>query len=85
MMLKRHWPKLVLTAVGAAGGFAYYYFVGCASGTCAITSNPYISTLYGTVFGLLISFLLPDKKKGKETIKNGAEDENNIGNQDVYK
>ncbi len=40
--------------VGAAGGFAYYYFFGCASGTCPITSNPYISTSYGAIFGLAI-------------------------------
>jgi len=65
-MLKKHWLKLVLTAVGAIGGFAYYYFVGCVSGTCAITSNPYISTAYGAVFGLLVSLLLPEKKKSKE-------------------
>lgn len=42
----------ILGAVlGALLGFAYYYFVGCASGTCAITSNPWNSTLYGTFMG----------------------------------
>jgi hypothetical protein len=40
--------------VGAAAGFLYYRFVGCASGTCPITSNPYISTVYGGVLGLLL-------------------------------
>jgi len=45
--------KLVLIGilVGAIGGFAYYYFVGCASGTCAITSKPLNSTLYGAMMG----------------------------------
>jgi hypothetical protein len=38
---------------GAGGGFAYYYFIGCASGTCPITSNPYISTAYGMGMGLI--------------------------------
>ena len=84
-MLKKHWLKLVLTAVGAAGGFAYYYFVGCVSGTCAITSNPYISSAYGAVFGLLISFLLPDKKKGDRSAKNNSEDENNKDDQVSFK
>ena len=37
--------------VGAVGGYLYYHFVGCASGTCAITSNPLISTLYGSTMG----------------------------------
>ena len=52
---------------GALAGFAYYYFIGCSTGTCPITSSPYISTAYGAVIGLLLS---PNKKKttpNKET------------------
>jgi len=41
--------------IGGLLGFAYYRLVGCASGTCPITSNPYISTLYGAMLGLLIA------------------------------
>jgi hypothetical protein len=41
--------------VGGLLGFGYYKLVGCSSGTCPITSNPWISTLYGAVMGLLIS------------------------------
>ncbi|MBK9686718.1 MAG: hypothetical protein IPO65_02755 [Saprospiraceae bacterium] len=40
--------------VGFIAGYAYYYFIGCASGTCAITSNPFNSTLYGGVLGGLL-------------------------------
>jgi hypothetical protein len=39
--------------LGAAGGFAYYYFIGCTSGACPITSNPWISTAYGGVIGFV--------------------------------
>lgn len=48
--------KLVaFVVVGALGGLAYYKFVGCRSGVCPITSNPYISTAYGAVIGYLAS------------------------------
>jgi len=41
--------------IGAAVGFAYYKFIGCTSGACPITSNPWISTLYGAVIGFMIA------------------------------
>jgi hypothetical protein len=48
--------KLTIVGVllGAVGGYLYYAFVGCASGTCAITSSPTISTLYGALMGGLL-------------------------------
>lgn len=56
--------KLTLTGMvlGAVGGYLYYYYVGCASGTCAITSRPVNSTLYGALMGAL-SFNLFQKEK----------------------
>ncbi len=41
--------------VGATLGYLYYRFIGCPSGTCPITSNPYSSTIYGLIIGLLIA------------------------------
>jgi len=38
--------------IGAAGGYLYYYFIGCNKG-CAITGNPFISTAYGAFAGFL--------------------------------
>ena len=52
--------------LGGAAGFSYYYFIGCNSGSCAITSNPYISTTYGMIMGLLLS--LDSKKEKSENV-----------------
>lgn len=45
---------LIGLIAGGALGFAYYYFIGCNSGSCAITSNPYRMTAYGMLFGALL-------------------------------
>lgn len=50
--------------VGALAGFLYWNYIGCLSGTCAITSKPINSTLYGGVLGgLIFSLLKKDKKQ----------------------
>ena len=41
--------------IGAVIGFGYYKVVGCASGTCPITSSPWISTIFGAIMGALIT------------------------------
>jgi len=53
--------KTILTlmaggSLGAVAGYAYYYFIGCHSGTCPITSKPLNSTVYGALMGLLIAW-----------------------------
>jgi hypothetical protein len=53
-------------AIGAICGYLYYYFVGCASGSCAITSKPLNSTLYGSLLGgLLFNMFVKEEKKKK--------------------
>ncbi len=48
--------RLILGGVVGGGlGFAYYKFVGCSTGTCPLTSNPVISSLYGMVVGALVA------------------------------
>ncbi len=49
--------------VGAIAGYAYYHYVGCASGTCVITSKPVNSTLYGGLMGGLLFNLFVKEKK----------------------
>jgi hypothetical protein len=59
--------KIIPVFIGGIIGYVYYYFIGCNSGTCPITSNSYISTIYGAVVGLI--FLIPSKTKKKDDIK----------------
>ncbi|MFK5971842.1 MAG: DUF6132 family protein [Flavobacteriaceae bacterium] len=40
--------------VGALAGYLYYAEIGCVSGSCAITSKPLNSTLYGSLMGGLL-------------------------------
>lgn len=54
--------------IGAIGGYLYYHFVGCNSGTCAITSKPLNSTIYGALMGGLLFNIF--KKENKSAIKN---------------
>jgi LytS/YehU family sensor histidine kinase len=48
------WKPFAGVLIGGIGGFLYYYFIGCSSGSCAITSNPYMSTMFGGFFGFFI-------------------------------
>ncbi|TAJ12730.1 hypothetical protein DMA11_11485 [Marinilabiliaceae bacterium JC017] len=51
---KRFSRKTILgIVIGGLGGFAYYYFIGCSSGTCPITANPWSSIFYGSLIGLV--------------------------------
>lgn len=52
----KKWIRPALFILGGAlVGFAYYYFVGCTTGSCAITSNPVNSMIYMRLVGWLLS------------------------------
>jgi len=50
------------TVLGAVGAYIYYLKVGCSTGTCAITSNPWLSTLWGAVMGFLVGDIFSPRK-----------------------
>ncbi len=52
---------------GLISGYAYYHYVGCASGTCSITSKPLNSTLYGGIMGGLLFSMIGDFFKKKKS------------------
>ncbi|HHL52889.1 MAG TPA: hypothetical protein ENJ39_05885 [Flammeovirgaceae bacterium] len=67
----KHWLfKHVMILVGGMllgglAGYAYWYYVGCYSGTCLITSRPLNSSLYGMLMGALLAANLWDYLKNK--------------------
>jgi hypothetical protein len=64
---KYKWP-LILAVIGGLGGFLYWRFVGCTSGSCPIKSVWYWSTLWGIAFGYLIGDLVKDFLKRRKEI-----------------
>ncbi len=56
-MFKKYKLTIIGVVIGGILGYLYYLFIGCASGTCKITSNPINSSLYFALMGgLLFSF-----------------------------
>ena len=65
--MKQYILTIIGVVLGALGGYLYYHFVGCASGTCAITSKPLNSTLYGALMGgLFFNIFQKDPKSVKK-------------------
>lgn len=67
----KYWLRITGVAVGVLGGYLYYYYVGCVSGTCPITSNPYRMMIYGALIGYLLFDLFSNdrnKKKSNEIV-----------------
>ena len=61
-------PTLLIAGIiaGSIGGYLYYHYVGCTSGTCPITSRPINSTLYGAVLGGLLFSMFQREKINHE-------------------
>ncbi len=57
--------------VGGIAGFLYWKWVGCASGTCRITSSPWNSSLY---FGFMGALLFGMFKKTAPDLKQEPKD-----------
>ena len=56
---------LIGAILGAIGGYIYWQQIGCSSGTCAITSKPFNSTIYGALMGALLFGMFKKENKKK--------------------
>jgi hypothetical protein len=65
--------QIIFFLAGALGGFLYWRFVGCSSGTCAIKSVWYWSTLWGAAVGYLVGDFIMDFVNKRSKKKEGIE------------
>ncbi len=55
---KKHFKYFTVKSViglvlGMIGGYIYYIKIGCNSGSCPITSNPWLTVVWGAAVGYL--------------------------------
>jgi mannose-6-phosphate isomerase-like protein (cupin superfamily) len=67
--------RLIIGAVaGGLLGYGAYRVIGCSSGACPLTSNPWISTIFGMVVGALLSNALVGQNKRGVLMKGYVQD-----------
>ncbi len=71
--IKKYLPEIIGAFAGAVGGFLYWKYVGCLSGTCAIKSNWYLMVPWGAVLGFLIGSFAGDIMRRKEKTREQKE------------
>ena len=70
--IKKNKFALIILIPGAIGGYMYWYFIGCTTGTCPITSNPYGSIFYGVILGFLMGNFIDERRKNEQTSHEGV-------------
>lgn len=65
LLIKYKWHFIAIIT-GMSFGYLYYYFIGCSSGSCPITSNPVNSMLYGGFMGALLPGIFQQKNSNPE-------------------
>ena len=77
-LMKENASYLIGGLLGGIGGYLYWYYIGCSSGTCPITSSPTMSVIWGGLLGAIVVNMLFSKKttlpkaKLEALLNNGA-------------
>jgi uncharacterized protein DUF6132 len=58
---RSHARAAAAAVLGGASAAAYAHFIGCRTGTCPLTSNVWIASLYGAAVGALVGW--PDRRQ----------------------
>ena len=67
--VKKHKYALLLSIPGIIGGYIYWKYVGCVSGTCSIKSNWQSMIIFGGLIGYFLGDGVDDiikKRKNKK-------------------
>ena len=62
----QHWLVLLGVVIGALGGYLYWLYIGCSSGSCPFTSSPFLSSMWGAVMGGLLFSIFKREEKSNE-------------------
>jgi hypothetical protein len=65
-LLRAHWRTALGAAIGAGGGALYAHFIGCHTGSCAITSNVWNAGIFFGITGALVGAPGPRKDPPRE-------------------
>lgn len=58
--------RWAMLPVGAIAGYAYYAYIGCASGACAMASDGLFMTTYGGILGYFIGGVFQPRKNNEQ-------------------
>lgn len=75
LIIRKHRITILGAILGAVAGYLYWRFVGCSSGGCAITSSPFMSTLWGLLMGGTFFNIFEKKPVKKDPSDTGAASE----------
>jgi len=71
--LKKYLPEIIGTILGGTGGYLYWKYVGCVTGTCTLKSNWYLMVPWGMLLGYLLGSLVKDTLVRMKNRKTGIE------------
>ncbi len=65
-LIKSERWSVVGTIAGGIAGYFYYKSAGCSTGSCAITSNPWLTVIWGALVGYLLGSTFRKSKNNKQ-------------------